>query len=241
MRANSSSTSPTVISDDPRLPLPLAITRLKRARRLRLRVDHDRGLLRLSMPWRHSARAATDWAAGQRPWIERQLAAAPARLPLAPGSVVPVEGRPLTIQHDPAARRGVRSDGDMLLVGGPAESVPAAVERWLRALARDRLSAATAAIAAEAGVSVRSVSVGDAASRWGSCSSSGAIRYSWRLVLAPPGVLRFVVAHEVAHRLHMDHSPAFKTAEERLFGGPVAAARSELRRLGPSLRAVGRS
>jgi predicted metal-dependent hydrolase len=53
-------------------------------------------------------------------------------------------------------------------------------------------------------------------------------------------VLRFVVAHEVAHRLHMDHSPAFKAAEERLFGGPVAAARSELRRLGPSLRAVGR-
>ena len=206
-----------------------------------MRVDHDARLLKLTMPWRHSARAALEWVAGQRPWIDRQLAAAPAGAPLREGATVAVEGVPLTIVNHPAARRGVRIDGDALLVGGPAESVPAAIERWLRALARERLSAETARVAAAAGVTVRSVSVGDAASRWGSCTSSGAIRFSWRLILAPPEVLRFVVAHEVAHRLHMDHSPAFKAAEERLFGGPVAAARSELRRLGPSLRAVGRN
>jgi predicted metal-dependent hydrolase len=207
---------------------------------LRLRVDHDSGILKLTMPWRHSARAALDWVAGQRPWIERQLAAAPPGQPLRHGATLPVEGVQRRIVHDPAARRGVRLDGDSLIVGGPEESIAAAIERWLRALARERLSAETAAVAAAAGVTVRSVSVGDPVSRWGSCSSSGAIRFSWRLILAPPEVLRFVVAHEVAHRLHMDHSPAFKSAEERLFGGPVAAARSELRRLGPSLRAVGR-
>ena len=206
-----------------------------------MRVDHDARLLKLTMPWRHSARAALEWVAGQRPWIDRQLAAAPAGAPLREGATVAVEGVPLTIVNHPAARRGVRIDGAALVVGGPTESVPAAVERWLRVLARKRLSAETARVAAAAGVTVRSVSVGDAASRWGSCSSSGAIRFSWRLILAPPEVLRFVVAHEVAHRLHMDHSPAFKAAEERLFGGPVAAARSELRRLGPSLRAVGRN
>ena len=240
MRASLSFTSSTVISEDPRLPLPVRISRLKRSRRLRLRVDHDAKLLKLTMPWRHSARAALDWVAGQRPWIERQLAAAPAGVPLCDGATVPVEGVPLSIVHQPAARRGVWIESGELRVGGPAESVPTAVERWLRALARERLSAETARVAAAAGVTVRSVSVGDAASRWGSCSSSGAIRFSWRLILAPPNVLRFVVAHEVAHRIHMDHSPAFKAAEERLFGGPVAAARSELRRLGLSLRAVGR-
>ncbi|GAA3998782.1 M48 family metallopeptidase [Sphingomonas humi] len=229
-----------MISDDPRLPLPVRISRLKRSRRLRLRVDHGSGLLKLTMPWRHSARAAIDWVAGQRPWIERQLAAAPPGLPLQAGAKVPVEGVERTIVHDPAARRGVHLTADELLVGGPAESLAAAVERWLRTRARERLSAETAVIAASAGVTVRSVSVGDPVSRWGSCSSSGAIRFSWRLILAPPDVLRFVVAHEVAHRLHMDHSPAFKAAEERLFGGSVAAARSELRRLSPSLRAVGR-
>lgn len=207
---------------------------------MRLRVDHGSGMLKLTMPWRHSAKAALDWVAGQRRWIERQLASAPPSIALRNGTSVPVEGVERRIAHDPAARRGVRIEAEQLLVGGAAESVPAAVERWLRALARERLSAEAAAIAAAAGVTIRSVSVGDPASRWGSCSCSGAIRFSWRLILAPPDVLRFVVAHEVAHRLHMDHSPAFKAAEERLFGEPVAAARSELRRLGPSLRAVGR-
>jgi predicted metal-dependent hydrolase len=240
MPANSSSTSPIVICDDPRLPLPLRINRLKRSRRLRLRVDHEAGLLKLSMPWRHSARVALDWVAGQRPWIEQQLAAAPAGMPFRNGAVFRVEGENCRIVHQPKARRGICLVEDELHVGGPLESVPAAVERWLRALARARLSEQAATIAGVAGVTVRSVSVGDPVSRWGSCSSSGAIRFSWRLILAPPEVLRFVVAHEVAHRLHMDHSPAFKAAEERLFGGPVAAARSELRRLGPSLRAIGR-
>jgi predicted metal-dependent hydrolase len=229
-----------VISDHPELPLPIALTRMKRARRLRLRVDHDRGVLKLTVPWRTPVRSALDWAAEQRAWVESQLRSAPPALPFRDGGTLPLEGRTILLRHDPHARRGVILEGDELLVGGPAESIPAAVERWLRAQARARLSEETARIAAVASVSVRSVSVGDPVSRWGSCSSRGTISYSWRLILAPPNVLRFVVAHEVAHRLHMDHSPAFKAAEGRLFGEPVAEARSELRRLGPSLRAVGR-
>lgn len=192
------------------------------------------------MPWRTSARRALDWVAEQRLWIEQQLERAPAGQPFAHGAILPLEGNEVIIQHDHEGRRGVRLDGCRLVVGGPAASLPASIERWLRARARDVLSAETARVAKEAGVAIRSVTVGDAASRWGSCSSSGAIRYSWRLILAPPDVLRFVVAHEVAHRLHMDHSAAFKVAEERLYGGPVMIARSELRRLGPALRAVGR-
>lgn len=134
----------------------------------------------------------------------------------------------------------MRLDAERLVVGGPGESLARSVERWLIGQARDVLSAETARVAALAGVGIRSVSVGDAASRWGSCSASGAIRYSWRLVLAPEECLRFVVAHEVAHRLHMDHSADFRAAEERLFGGPVARSRTLLRELGPSLRRVGR-
>ena len=94
--------------------------------------------------------------------------------------------------------------------------------------------------ARRAGVSVKRVSIGDADTRWGSCSASGSIRYNWRLILAPPDVRRWVVAHEVAHRLHMNHGPAFKALEAELFDGDVAAARSLLRRLGPRLKRVGR-
>ena len=103
-----------------------------------------------------------------------------------------------------------------------------------------RLSEATADAARRAGVTVRSVSVGDAASRWGSCSASGAIRYSWRIILAPPHLLRWLVAHEVAHRRHMNHGPEFRALEAELYGGDVAAARAELRALGPRLKRVGR-
>ncbi|GAA4031299.1 SprT family zinc-dependent metalloprotease [Sphingomonas rosea] len=229
-----------MISEDPRLPVPIELKRLRRSKRLRLRMDHDRRLLRLTMPWRASARAALDWVAGQRAWVDRQLDAAPPSTPLTDGAVIEVEGRSLRLRHDPSGRRGVCVNGDELVIGGPADSLGPTVLRWLKALARERLSNETARVASAAGVTVTAVSIGDPASRWGSCSSSGAIRYSWRLILAPPDVLRFVVAHEVAHRLHMDHSPAFKKAEEALYGGPVAAARSELRRLGPALRALGR-
>jgi len=87
---------------------------------------------------------------------------------------------------------------------------------------------------------VRRVSIGDAGTRWGSCSSSGSIRYNWRLVLAPPEVRRWVVAHEVAHRVHMNHGPAFKALEAELFAGDADAARLVLRRVGPRLKRIGR-
>jgi predicted metal-dependent hydrolase len=230
----------TATFEVPGLPLPVAVRRVGNARRMRLRVDHPRQLIRLTMPARSSARAALRWAGEQRGWVEQQLAAAPAAIGLADGAIIPFAGEQLRLRSTPEVRRTVRRIGAELLVGGPPESLPRAVERWLRERAREALSAETARVAALAGVSVTSVSVGDPATRWGSCSSSGSIRYSWRLMLAPPQALRFVVAHEVAHRLHMDHSAAFKQAEERLFGGPTASARALLREAAPVIRGVGR-
>jgi predicted metal-dependent hydrolase len=230
----------TATFEVPGLPLPVAVRRLATARRLRLRIDHDRQLLRLTLPARGSAWAALRWAGEQRAWVEQQLASAPGANPFVDGATLPFRGELLTIRWQEGGRRGVRRVGAELQVGGPCPSLARLVERWLLGAAREELSAETARVAALAGVSVRSVSVGDAATRWGSCSSAGAIRYSWRLILAPPEILRFVVAHEVAHRLHMDHSPAFKAVEERLFGAQVSAVRRSLRELGPALRRVGR-
>jgi predicted metal-dependent hydrolase len=102
------------------------------------------------------------------------------------------------------------------------------------------MSREVADYAAAAGVAATAVGVGDAASRWGSCSSTGRIRLSWRLILAPPEVRRFVVAHEVAHLVHLDHGRDFKALESRLYGPGLAAAKAALRRLGPGLRRVGR-
>lgn len=240
MPANLSGTLSTAIFDVPGLPLPVALRRYTSARRLRLRVDAHAGLIRLSMPVRMAQRTALLWAGEQAVWVARQLEGVPAATPLEQGSQIPFRGEMLLLEWNPDQRRVARRVGDRLVIGGPAESFSRLTERWLIAQALDALSELTTEIAAAAGLTVRSVGVGDPVSRWGSCSASGAIRYSWRLVLAPPQVLRFVVAHEVAHRLHMDHSPAFKAVEERLFGGPVSSARSLLRELGPALRGVGR-
>jgi predicted metal-dependent hydrolase len=102
------------------------------------------------------------------------------------------------------------------------------------------MSLEVAEFAAAADVTAASVSVGDAGSRWGSCSSQRRIRLSWRLIMAPPAVRRFVVAHEVAHLVHLDHSAKFKALEARLYGPGLAEAKAALRRIGPRLRRVGR-
>ena len=220
--------------------VPLTVRVHPRARRLKLRFDDKRGGLLLIVPPRTSRRAALAWAQTQRDWVAAQLIRQPAAQPLVPGAVIPFDGEDVRLDWDESAGRSVRRVTDALVCGGPREGFERRIEAWLKARARDALSLETAEIAAAAGVTIRAVSIGDADSRWGSCSAAGAIRYSWRLILAPPHVRRFVVAHEVAHRLHMDHSPAFKAAEARLYGGPVAPARLLLRRLSPVLRRVGR-
>ena len=221
--------------------VPLILRVHPRARRLKLRFDDKRGDLVLTVPPRTSRRAALAWAESQRDWVAAQLTRQAAARPLEPGALIPLDGEEVQLLWDETCGRTVRRVGGALLCGGPREGFERRIEAWLRARARDALSAETAEIAAVAGVNVRAVSIGDADSRWGSCSASGAIRFSWRLILAPPHVRRFVVAHEVAHRLHMDHGPAFKATEARLYGGPVAPARLLLRRLSPVLRRVGRN
>ena len=220
--------------------VPLTVRVHPRARRLKLRFDDKRGGLLLTVPPRTSRRAALAWAESQRDWVAAQLTRQPAAQPLAPGALIPFDGEDVRLEWGETVGRSVRRVGNALVSGGPREGFERRIDAWLKARARDALSLETAEIAAAAGVTVRAVSIGDADSRWGSCSAAGAIRYSWRLILAPPHVRRFVVAHEVAHRLHMDHSPAFKAAEARLYGGPVAPARLLLRRLSPVLRRVGR-
>lgn len=222
------------------LAWPIELRPHPRARAMRLRLDEGRGLLTLTYPRRMNRRTVLDWAAKQTDWVEQQLARIEPGEPFEPGATILFEGRPINLRWEERLPRTPRLIGDVLQCGGPVTALANRVERFLRNAARQRLSEETSRIADVAGVTVRSVAVGDASSRWGSCSSSGSIRYSWRLVLAPQHLLRWVVAHEVAHRVHMDHGPAFRALEARLFAGSVRAARAELRALGPRLKRIGR-
>lgn len=232
--------SDTAAAAEP-LPLPVEIRSIRSARRLRLRIDERRMVLKLICPARVSRKAALAWAVEQREWIERQLAGIAPGEPLAPGAVIPLEGREIRLIWADGQPRTPRLDGDALSCGGPIAGFGGRIERFLKRRALELLSRETAEFAKRAGAEARSVSVGDADTRWGSCSSAGRIRYNWRLVLAPPEARRFVVAHEVAHLVHLNHGPAFKALEREVFGSDPAQARALLREAAPRLKRIGRN
>ena len=222
------------------LPVPVEIRPMRNARRLRLRFDEASGMLKLTCPWRTSRRAALAWALDQREWIDAQMARIEPSEPFEPGASIPLEGQEVRLVWDAAAPRTATLADSEILCGGPREGFPRRIELFLKRHAIEVVSREVADYAAVAGATARSVSVGDAGSRWGSCSSQGRIRLSWRLILAPPEVRRYVVAHEVAHLVHLDHSAKFKSVEARLYGPGLAQAKAQLRRIGPRLRRVGR-
>jgi predicted metal-dependent hydrolase len=217
------------------------IVRHPTARTIRLSVCPASGRVRLTLPRRAAVKAALAWAEGKRGWIAAQRAALPVPQPFAPGTVLTVADRAIVIVREEGSRRALRLDGDRLMVAGPAETLPRRVEAWLKRAALDRLTLETAEFAGKAGVSVAEVRVADPRGRWGSCSGSGAIRYSWRLILAPGWVRRATVAHEVAHRVHMNHGPAFHALVAALLEVDPAPARDWLRAHGATLHWIGRS
>ncbi len=218
----------------------LEVKRVAQARRMKLWVEPGSGAVRLTLPPRASLRRALAWVEERRDWVEAELARLSPPELIAPGGHVPLEGQLHLIDWQPTASRTIQRETGRLVLGGPIESVEARLLRWLRAYALEVLTRETLEIAAKEDIVIRKVSVGDPRRRWGSCASSGDIRYSWRLILAPPEVRRATVAHEVAHRLHMDHSPAFHAAAARLFGREPTAERNWLKRHGAALHRWGR-
>ena len=217
------------------------IVRHARARRVRLTVDPTSGRARLTLPKRAALKPALKWAEQQAAWLAMQRARLPEGRPFAPGATLPYRGETVTIDWRADRPRRVTLDGEHLAAGGPAEGLSRRIESWLRRAALALLREETAFFADRAGVTVAAVSIGDPRGRWGSCSSSGAIRYSWRLILAPDFVRRATVAHEVAHRIHMHHGPAFHAAAAEILGDDPAPARAWLKRNGAALHWVGRS
>jgi len=211
-----------------------------RARALRLKVDTRTGDVLLTVPRRVSHRKALEWAAGHRPWVEAQLARIAPAATLMPGEIIPLYGVPHLIDWAAERPRLVQIEAGRILTGGPRDGVEARLLRWLRRHALEILERETGEYAALAEVSVGRVGVGDPGSRWGSCSASGGIRYSWRLILAPDWVRRATVAHEVAHRVHMNHGPDFHRLVEQLLGADPKPARQWLRDHGGALHRAAR-
>ncbi len=217
-------------------PVEISLRRSARARRFSLRVSRVDGRVTLSLPsWAREAEALA-FAAEKADWIRAALARMPAARGVGFGEMLPVEGRELMIR--PGAGRLVRIEGGDLLVPGEPARVPARVAAFLKVLARERLQVACDRHAGRIGRRYSRITLRDTRSRWGSCAPDGALMFSWRLVMAPPEVLDYVAAHEVAHLAEMNHSPAFWAVVQGLMPG-YAGPRAWLKRQGHVLHAVG--
>ena len=217
--------------------LPITIRRLAHARRLTLRLAPDGSEARLSIPrWVPEAEAIA-FARTRAPWLAEQLGRVAAPVTMEDGAPIAYRGAAYRIVHAEGAPRRVEPGAGVLRIGGPAEGLDTRLKRWLHAEARRLFAADLAEYAARAGVPLPPMALSNARARWGSCSSKGVVRLNWRLVMAPDAVRRSVVAHEVAHLLHFDHSPAFHAALARLFEGDVEAANRWLKRHGRGLHA----
>ncbi len=202
-------------------PLRVRLRRSARAQRVSLRVSRLDGQVTLTLPPRTSMRSAMAFLNDRRAWLNQAVAGLEAPRLVGPGTMLPVEGR--TLMLTPAAVRAARIDGDALLV--PAARPAAAALAFLRLRARDRLAARVTTHAASLGRPAGTLTLRDTRSRWGSCTAGGDLMFSWRLIMAPPPVLDYVAAHEVAHLAQMNHSPAFWAEVARLFPAHADARR----------------
>ena len=196
------------------------VRRHRLARRYTLRIHAANREVVLTMPPRGSMRQAKEFAQKHGAWIAARLRRLPDSAPFTHGAVLPLRGLEHRIDH----RRGMRgtvwieiqASERLLCVAGQEPHLPRRVHDYLKREARRDLEAASRKAAQSLGVEIKRVSVRDQSSRWGSCSSSGMLSYSWRLILAPPFVLDYLAAHEVAHLIEMNHSRRFWRLVERI-------------------------
>ena len=218
--------------------VPLAIRRHPRARRLTMRLAPDGSEVRVTLPRWGRTEDALVFARARLEWLESQLAAVPRTDPPRPGGLLRYRGGELAIDWHAAHPRKPRLVDAAVCLGGPAENLAARLQRWLEGEARRLLEQDLAFYCERAGHVPPPLRLSRAQRRWGSCSDRRSIRINWRLVQAPDPVRRSVVAHEVAHMTHFDHSPAFHGLLGSLFEGDLKAADAWLKTHGRSLYAT---
>jgi predicted metal-dependent hydrolase len=214
-----------------------------RARRLSIRIDGRAGEAVLIAPSERKLGDVVAFARTKAQWMRERLAERPPGAPLEPGATILLFGRDTRLVAAGgagAARLIDAPDGPVIHSGGEGEAFSRRVENLIKRLARQVLVERTEHHLRTLGQRPVKVSIADTKSRWGSCSPHNrSIRYSWRVIMAPPPVIDYLAAHEVAHLVHADHSLAYWSVVQRLIGDH-RPHRKWLRDNGPALHAVGR-
>lgn len=222
---------------------PVLVKRRASARRMTLRVSQASGEITLTLPERADFGAGRIFAENHGGWIAARMAKRPLAVPFAPGESVPFRGTPHRIVHWSKARGLTQASTDpdgapILAVAGDGAHVSRRIKDFLRRAALQDLEEAVARHTAALGIPARRITIRDTTSRWGSCSSRGDLNFSWRLIMAPPLVLDYLAAHEVAHLKEMNHSHRFWALTHKLCPR-TDDAEAWLKRNGAGLHAYG--
>nr|WP_245408626.1 SprT family zinc-dependent metalloprotease [Variibacter gotjawalensis] len=190
------------------------LRRHRQARRYTLRIQAATREVILTLPPRGTVKEAKAFAEKHGGWIAARIGRLPEITPFRNGLIIPLRGVPHRIVHRKGERGTVWTEEDnngkpIICVAGDAEYLQRRVTDYLKREARRDLEVASRAYAEKLGVFIKRLTIRDQASRWGSCSTTGALSYSWRLIMAPPHVLDYLAAHEVAHMVEMNHSNRF--------------------------------
>jgi predicted metal-dependent hydrolase len=215
--------------------VPIVLRRHHAARRLTLRLAPDGSAVKLTLPRWAAAREALAFAHARADWLAAQHARIPRRAAPEPGGTFAYRGAPVRIEWAERAARQPLLSGNALHIGGAREGLEARLRRWLERQALSLFEADMRDYTSTAGLAPVPVRLSRAQKRWGSCSDKSRIRINWRLVQAPDFVRRSVVAHEVAHLVHFDHSPAFHALLARIYDDEIARADRWLKEHGRTL------
>lgn len=218
--------------------VPLAILRRKGAVNMTLRFDPIDDTVRLVLPYRVALAEGLEFVESRLQWLQKHLERLPPRIPFADGHSIPLHGAPHAIRHAPQARRGVWIEDQAIHISGGSEHLPRRLRDFLKETARKRITETAQLKASQVGAEIGRISMKDTKGRWGSCTPYGDLAFSWRLILAPPYVLDYVVAHEVAHLRELNHSARFWRLVAKLTLH-TAEAKSWLRRHGAGLHRYG--
>ena len=218
--------------------IPLSIRRHPRATRLTMRLAPDGSEVRITLPRWGRTMDALAFVNSRRDWLAQHIATIPRSAPALPGGTLLYRGQQLRIEWDARHRRNPQVEDGRVMLGGTENAVPSRLRRWLESEALRLCGVDLSHYCTLAGVTAPDLRLSRAQRRWGSCSSRGSVRINWRLVQGPDFVRRSVVAHEVAHLVHFDHSPAFHALLTRLYEDDLAAADRWLRQEGRTLYAA---
>jgi len=219
--------------------IPVALKWHARAKRLILKLNPKEDGIIVTLPKGIKAKAGLEMAEKHRVWIANQFSKQTDRIPFEDGATIQLRGTAHTLNHRPDARGVVWSDGTDIFVTGKEDFFQRRLTDWLKKQAKSDITAQAHDMAATLGKQVNRISVKDTVSRWGSCSHNGNLSFNWRLILAPSEILTYVVAHEVSHLKHMDHSAAFWETVDQ-FDVDAKKSRLWLKKHGSMLQRNGR-